>query len=86
MRRLGDNPAARSKKSMSPQLRTLGATMNRRGLQLIAKRPMEIAVNQARAFPLAALSLGAVGLWAITALARRRRPAKTVLQATQRRR
>jgi hypothetical protein len=62
-----------AERSMSPQLRTLGATMNRRRLQLIAERPMEIAVNQARTFPLAALSLGAIGLWTITALARSRR-------------
>jgi hypothetical protein len=61
-----------AEKSMSPQLRTLSATMNRRRLQLIAKRPTEIAVNQARAFALATLSLGAIGLWAIAALARSR--------------
>jgi hypothetical protein len=62
-----------AERSMGPQLRSLGAVMNRRRFELLAERPMEIVVNQVRTFPLVAMSLGVVGLWAFAALSKTRR-------------
>jgi anaerobic glycerol-3-phosphate dehydrogenase len=62
-----------AERSMGRQLRSLGAAMNRRRFELLAERPMEIVVNQVRTFPLVAMSLGVVGLWAFAALSKTRR-------------
>jgi hypothetical protein len=51
-------PAA--ERALSSELRTLGASMTRRRMQLLAQRPVEIAVNTAGTFPLVTLGVGAL--------------------------
>jgi len=51
-------PAA--ERALSSELRTLGASMTRRRVQLLAQRPVEIAVNTAGTFPLVTLGVGAL--------------------------
>jgi hypothetical protein len=47
---------------LARDLRTLGAQMNTRRLQLVAGRPVEIAVNSAGAFPILTFSLAGLAL------------------------
>jgi iron-sulfur cluster repair protein YtfE (RIC family) len=61
-----------AERTMGPQLRALGAAMNARRFQLLAQRPVDIAINQARTFLMAAISLGTVCLLAMAALAQPR--------------
>ncbi|PRX22350.1 hemerythrin HHE cation binding domain-containing protein [Paraburkholderia sp. BL6669N2] len=51
-------PAA--ERALKSELRTLGASMTRRRMQLLAQRPGEIAINTAGTFPLATLGMGAL--------------------------
>ncbi|MBC8742702.1 hemerythrin domain-containing protein [Paraburkholderia sp. UCT31] len=60
------------------ELRSLGAAMTRRRMQLLGERPMDIAVNAAGTFPIATLLLGSTVLLALRHwLPRSRRAAQT---------
>jgi hypothetical protein len=56
-------PAA--ERALASELRTLGARMTRRRLQLLGERPREIAVNTGGTFPLATLLLASLTLFGI---------------------
>lgn len=57
-------PAA--ERALTSELRSLGAKMARRRLQLLGERPREIAVNTAGTFPLATLLIGTLAVLGIT--------------------
>lgn len=57
-------PAA--ERALTGELRSLGAKMARRRLQLLGERPREIAVNTAGTFPLATLLIGSLAVLGIT--------------------
>ena len=56
---------------LARDLRTFGAQMNTRRLQLVAGRPVEIAVNSAGAFPILTFSLASLALVGLLAALRR---------------
>jgi iron-sulfur cluster repair protein YtfE (RIC family) len=58
---------------LGPDLRQLGARMNARRVQLLAKRPGEIAKDSAGAFPLATIAIAGLLLTAAGTLFRSRR-------------
>lgn len=47
------------------ELRSLGAAMTKRRMELVGQRPMEIAVNTAKTFPVATVLLGSAVLFAL---------------------
>ncbi|CAB3809485.1 hemerythrin domain-containing protein [Paraburkholderia fynbosensis] len=57
-------PAA--ERALKSDLRSLGARMTRRRLQLLGERPGEIAVNTAGTFPVATFLVGSILLFGIT--------------------
>ena len=57
-------PAA--ERALRNDLRSLGASMTRRRLQLLSERPGEIAVNTAGTFPVATLLIGSALLLGVT--------------------
>jgi hypothetical protein len=49
-----------AERALKEELRSLGAKMTRRRLQLLGERPREIAVNTAGTFPVATFLLGSL--------------------------
>jgi hypothetical protein len=66
-----------AERSLKHELRTLGAEMTRRRLELLGEHPMEIALNTAGTFPIATALLGAVVACGFMSLLRGRRPKST---------
>jgi hypothetical protein len=57
-------PAA--ERALTSDLRSLGARMTRRRLQLLGERPLEIAVNTAGTFPVATFLIASLAVLGVT--------------------
>ncbi|ALL69100.1 Regulator of cell morphogenesis and NO signaling [Paraburkholderia caribensis MBA4] len=66
-----------AERSLKHELRTLGAEMTRRRLELLGEHPMEIALNTAGTFPVATTLLGAVVVCGFMSVLRGRHPKST---------
>lgn len=59
-----------AERALKHQLRTLGSEMTRRRVELLGERPMEIAVNTMKTFPLATLTLASAFAFGVGCLLR----------------